>query len=79
MRNPHQCNELALVPGADRDLNENDAPGSPWAPLPTLLLTPAQAGGQPGSLDLDCIGLSPTTPCRFILAHGTPLTENRGS
>ena len=31
--------------------------------------------GQFGSLDLDCIGLSPTAPCRFILTHGTPLPE----
>jgi len=37
MRNPHQCNELALVPGADRDLNVNDAPGcSPGASLSAL-------------------------------------------
>ena len=40
---------------------------------PERLLVPAQTGGQPGSLELGCIGLSPTTPCRFILAHGTPL------
>jgi len=37
MRNPRQCNELALVPGADRDLNVNDAPGcSPRASLSAL-------------------------------------------
>jgi len=29
-------------------------------------------GGQSGSLFLDCIELAPTTPCRFIPAHGQP-------
>jgi len=37
MRNPHRRNEPALVPGADRDLNVNDAPGcSPGASLSAL-------------------------------------------
>jgi len=50
-------------------------------PLSTLRLNDysflRMTRGQPGSLDLGCIGLSPTTPCRFILAHGPPQPENR--
>ena len=33
--------------------------------------------GRSGSLFLERIGLAPTTPCRFLPAHGTPPPENQ--